>query len=311
MTNSIFHQIDIAVLVPCFNEEKTIGLVIDRYRTILPDSKIYVYDNCSTDNTAQIALEKKVNVFFEKRKGKGNVVRRMFRDIDADIYVLIDGDNTYEVEASGKMISQLIDQNLDMVVGKRAHENRSKVYPTGHIVGNKLITKTVSFLFGDGFTDMLSGYRVLSRRFVKSFTIHSNGFEIETEITVHALQLNLPSAEFNTVYSERPEGSNSKLRTFNDGFRILSKIILLLKEAKPFKFFGYISIFLFASSLLLGIPVIQTYIESGLVPRLPTAVLSASFMILSFTSLITSVILDALSRARLEQKKLAYLSIRK
>jgi len=301
------NKLNIAVLIPCHNEEKTIGLVVDRFKKCLPEAKIYVYDNLSNDNTILVAKKKNVQIGNETWKGKGNVVRRMFSDIDADIFIMTDGDNTYEVEKSLEMIDLLLKENLDMVVGKRVHNRNKKAYPVGHVFGNMLITKTVTILFGRGYTDMLSGFRVFSRRFVKSFPIKSEGFEIETEITVHSLLLKIPTAEVETVYTERPSGSESKLNTISDGFKILLTIFSLVKEIKPFKFFGLIAILLFIIAIVISLPIIEEYYITGLVPRLPTAILSASLMILSFMSFVAGTILDSVSKSALELKRLHYL----
>ncbi len=300
----------VAVLIPCYNEEKTILEVVAEYKAALPDSTVYVYDNNSSDNTYNVAKEAGAIVYTEPNKGKGNVVRRMFADIDADIYVIVDGDGTYEASKCSEMIHRLIDNNLDMVVATRKAINSKDAYRPGHVFGNWLLTRSVSYLFGHGFTDMLSGYRVMSRRFVKSFPIISKGFEIETEMTIHALQMRVSYEEVGTMYDSRPEGSESKLSTFRDGFRILKMIFLLFKDEKPFHFFGLFSLFLFVFSIILAIPIFITYSETGMVPRLPTAILSASLMILSFFSIVSGLILDGLSRSKLEVKRISYLSIK-
>jgi glycosyltransferase involved in cell wall biosynthesis len=300
----------VAILIPCYNEEKTILEVVAEYKAALPDSTVYVYDNNSSDNTYNVAKEAGAIVYTEPNKGKGNVVRRMFADIDADIYVIVDGDGTYEASKCSEMIHRLIDNNLDMVVATRKAINSKDAYRPGHVFGNWLLTRSVSYLFGHGFTDMLSGYRVMSRRFVKSFPIISKGFEIETEMTIHALQMRVSYEEVGTMYDSRPEGSESKLSTFRDGFRILKMIFLLFKDEKPFHFFGLFSLFLFVFSIILAIPIFITYSETGMVPRLPTAILSVSLMILSFFSIVSGLILDGLSRSKLEVKRISYLSIK-
>jgi len=299
---------NVAILIPCHNEESTIGSVIDDFKIALPEALIYVYDNLSTDNTSKVARDHGAIVRAEPNKGKGNVVRRMFSDVEADIYIMVDGDNTYEISRCPEMVNKLINNNLDMIVGTRKTDNGSGEYRWGHVFGNWMLTHSVSLIFGRGFTDMLSGYRVMSHRFIKSFPITSKGFEIETEMTVHALQVGASYAEVETLYDSRPEGSESKLSTFKDGFRILRMILVLFKEEKPFQFFGLFSLLFFVVSIVLSIPIFITYVETGLVPRLPTAILSTGLIILAFLSLISGVILDSLSRSRLEVKKNNYLA---
>ncbi|HIE73210.1 MAG TPA: glycosyltransferase [Flavobacteriales bacterium] len=298
----------IAVLIPCYNEELTISRVVNDFQESLPEATIYVYDNASTDNTSKVATKAGALVFQEPNKGKGNVVRRMFADIEANIYVIVDGDDTYEASKCPEMIEQVVNNNLDMVVATRKTTNSGGEYRWGHVFGNWMLTRSVSLIFGHGFTDMLSGYRVMSYRFVKSFPITSKGFEIETEMTVHALQVGASYQEIETMYDSRPEGSESKLNTFKDGFRILWMILLLFKGEKPFQFFGLLSLLFFVVSITLSIPLFTTYIETGLVPKIPTAVLSTGLMILSFFSLISGVILDSMSRLKLEGKRANYLS---
>ncbi|WPE17712.1 glycosyltransferase family 2 protein [Candidatus Thioglobus autotrophicus] len=302
-------QKKIAILIPCHNEENTIGSVIDSFFKYIPESKVYVYDNASVDGTSEIAKAHGAIVSYEPNKGKGNVVRRMFADIVADIYIILDGDETYDVSMAPLMVNKLIDENLDMVVGTRKATIAKDAYRSGHIFGNWLLTSAVSLAFNSGFTDMLSGYRIMSHRFVKSFPINSNGFEIETEMTVHALQLKTPFSEVETSYDARPEGSQSKLNTWSDGFRILGMIVLLIKEYKPFQFFGIFSIVFAIISFMLSVPIILTWIDTGLVPRLPTAILSMGVMILAVISLSSGIILDSVSRARLEKKRLQYLTL--
>ena len=299
---------NIAVLIPCYNEESTILSVVNDFKNTLPEAVVYVYDNASTDNTSKVAKRAGAIVRAETKKGKGNVVSRMFADIEADVYIMVDGDNTYEASKCPEMINQLINENLDMVVATRITDNNGGEYRWGHVFGNWMLTRSVSLIFGHGFTDMLSGYRVMSRRFVKSFPIMSQGFEIETEMTVHALQVGASYQEIETMYDSRPEGSESKLNTFKDGFRILWMILLLFKGEKPFQFFGLLSLLFFVVSITLSIPLFTTYIETGLVPKIPTAVLSTGLMILSFFSLISGVILDSMSRLKLEGKRANYLS---
>ena len=297
----------VAVLVPCFNEEAAVGRVIADFRRALPDAEIHVYDNNSTDRTVAIAREAGATVRSERRQGKGHVVRRMFADVDADIYVLVDGDATYDAPSAPKMIKTLTDGHLDMVVGLRVDQVEA-AYRRGHRLGNRMLTGFLSEIFGQQFTDILSGYRVFSRRFVKSFPVLSDGFEIETEITVHALELALPVAELATPYHARPEGSVSKLNTWRDGFRILSTIIKLYRSEKPLRFFGVIGACLAAVAIGLAVPLAITYLEEGVVPRLPTAVLSTGLMILAMLSVSSGLVLDTVTRGRREMKLLAYLA---
>ena len=299
----------IAVLLPCRNEALTIAQVIKDFKASLPDAKIYVYDNCSTDNTAAEAKKAGAIVRYENNPGKGNVVRRMFADIEADIYVLADGDNTYESAAVERLINRLLIEYLDMVVGmRRPHANKTRAYRPGHRGGNLFLTGFVKFLFGAQLRDMLSGYRIFSRRFVKSFPALSSGFEIETEFTIHALELKMPFVEEPTIYGERPPGSSSKLRTFTDGWRILGTALLMFKEVRPLLLFGIICLILALTSVILAIPIIETFVVTGLVPRFPTAILAASLMILAFLSLTCGLILDSVARGRQEVKRLAYLA---
>lgn len=294
-----------AVLIPCYNEEATIATVVCDFSAALPDATIYVYDNNSTDRTREIAAAGGAIVRTESRQGKGHVVRRMFADVDADIYVLVDGDNTYHAASAPPMIALLRARQLDMVNGARVASAPS-AYRSGHRFGNLLLTKLVAWVFGDYFSDMLSGYRVFSRRFVKSFPALVTGFEIETAFTIHALELRMPVAEMETPYKERPAGSASKLRTFRDGFRILWLIIRLVETERALQFFSGLSLLFFMTSLLVGYPVIVTYLETGLVPRLPSAVLAASLMLLSFLSLASGFILDMVTLGRREAKRLCY-----
>lgn len=299
----------VAVLLPCRNEALTIAQVVTGFQAALPESKIYVYDNRSTDDTAEQAKAVGAIVRYERIPGKGNVVRRMFADIDADIYVMADGDNTYEAEAVRRLIELLLIERLDMVVGvRRTATGDNAAYRPGHRGGNVFLKTSVEWLFGARLVDMLSGYRVFSRRFVKSFPALSSGFEIETELTVHALELKMPFAEEPTLYGSRPPGSSSKLKTFTDGWRILGTALLLFKEVRPFLFFGIISLLLALFSLFLGIPVVKNYIETGLVLRFPTAILAASIMLLAFLSMTCGLILDSVARGRREAKRMAYLT---
>jgi glycosyltransferase involved in cell wall biosynthesis len=297
----------IAVLVPCFNEEAAIATVVADFGKALPSAQIYVYDNNSKDRTAAVAREAGAVVRAERRQGKGHVVRRMFADIDADIYVLVDGDATYDASSAPRMIQKLLDEHLDMVVGLRVDQNKA-AYRMGHRTGNLLLTRFLADVFGHAFKDILSGYRVFSRRFVKSFPVLSDGFEIETELSVHALELALPVAEIETPYYARPEGSFSKLNTWRDGFRIFGTMLKLYRSEKPLRFFTSIGIFLALLSIGLAIPIFVTFLEQGIVPRLPTAVLSTGLMIVAILSMSSGLVLDTVTRGRREMKLLAYLS---
>lgn len=298
----------IAVLLPCYNEEAAIGATIDDFRAALPTATIYVYDNNSKDRTVEVARQHGAIVAQERMQGKGHVVRRMFADIEADIYVLSDGDATYEANAAPKMIALLAEENLDMVVGSRESEIEL-AYRRGHRLGNKLLTGMLTMLFGRSFTDILSGYRVFSRRFVKSFPVLSEGFEIETEISVHALELRMPVSEVVTAYAARPEGSTSKLSTYRDGWRILRTIINLFRLERPVVFFGGIALVLLLLAVILGIPLAITYAQTGLVPRFPTAILCTGLTILASLCAFSGVILDTVVRGRREVRRLAYLAI--
>ncbi len=298
----------LAVLIPCYNEEAAIAKVVADFRCVLPQAQIYVYDNNSRDKTVEVAHKAGAIVRGEPLQGKGNVVRRMFADIDADIYVLVDGDDTYDAASAPKMIQMLQHDCLDMVNGVRVTQIQ-KAYRPGHRFGNWLLTGMVSFVFGNRFSDLLSGYRVMSRRYVKSFPALSAGFETETELTVHALELRMPIAELPTPYKDRPEGSVSKLNTFRDGFRVLWTILVLAKEERPMAFFSLLALFFALFSLVLSIPVLSTFFETGLVPRLPTAILSMGLMILAFLSLACGLVLDTVTRGRREMKRMRYLNI--
>lgn len=298
----------IAVLLPCYDEALAIQAVIERFRRALPDADIFVYDNNSCDGSGALAQAAGAVVRQETRQGKGFVVRRMFADIDADIYVMCDADETYEVEAAPALVSKLIDEGLDMVVGARVGA-AAGAYRPAHKFGNWMLTSLVRATFGRGFKDMLSGYRVFSRRFVKSFPVMAQGFEIETELTIHALQLEMPTAEVPTRFFQRVEGSESKLNTVSDGFRILWTISVLLRSERPFQFFGMIALLLAVTSLAFGVPVIADYLATGLVLRLPTAVLAAGTMILASLSLCCGLILDTVTRGRKEAKRLRYLAV--
>src|SRR5579859_209553 len=299
----------IAVLIPCYNEEKAIPSVVRDFRAALPDADIYVYDNNSKDRTIEIARAEGALVRSEPLQGKGNVVRRMFADIEADIYVMVDGDGTYDAASAKRMIDRLLTGHLDMVVGSRLHTEETGAFRAGHHFGNKLLTGTVSKIFGDRFDDMLSGYRVFSRRFVKSFPAVSSGFETETELAVHALSLRLPVAEIETPYGARPEGSVSKLNTYRDGIRISWMILQLAREERPMAFFSLLFAALALLSIGLGLPVLIEFMRTGLVPRLPTALLSTGIMLLAFLSLVSGFILDNVTRGRREIKRLAYLAL--
>jgi len=299
----------IAVLVPCYNEAAAIAQVVGDFRATLPQATIFVFDNNSTDDTVAAARAAGAEVFQEKHQGKGFVVRRMFTDIEADIYVLVDGDATYDAPSAPAMIERLLADRLDMVVGKRV-EREQAAYRAGHRAGNWLLTSFVAAVFGSTVSDMLSGYRVFSRRFVKSFPVLSGGFEIETELTIHALELSLPAAEIDTPYYSRPVGSVSKLNTWRDGFRILGTIVNLYRAERPLTFFSGIGLALAIVSVGFAIPVFITYFETGLVPRLPTAILSMGLMMLASLSVAVGLVLDTVTRGRRETKLLAYLSHR-
>jgi glycosyltransferase involved in cell wall biosynthesis len=298
----------IAVLVPCYNEQQTIGEVIADFRAHLPGCLLFVYDNASTDETVARAREAGAIVRTEPLRGKGNVVRRMFADIEADVYVLVDGDNTYDAASAPMLVERLLSDSLDLVNAARV-ETQKEAYRSGHRFGNRMLTWTVAQLFGKRFSDMLSGYRVMSRRFVKSFPALSAGFEIETELTVHALQLRVPIVEIETPYRERPPGSFSKLRTLHDGARIMKTIAALVKEEKPLAFFAIMSGIFTSLSFALGIPVVIEFLKTGLVPRLPTAVLAMGLMVVAFLSLTCGLILQTVTRGRLELKRLHYMLI--
>ncbi|MEZ5787913.1 MAG: glycosyltransferase family 2 protein [Xanthobacteraceae bacterium] len=297
----------VAVLVPCYNEEQAIAQVVADFLHNLPEATVFVYDNNSTDRTIEVARTAGANVRSVSRQGKGHVVRRMFRDVDADVYVLVDGDATYHAPSARAMIDKLLDEQLDMVVGARAEETRA-AYRRGHRFGNRMLTGFVRWMFGTAFSDILSGYRVFSRRFVKTFPVLSGGFEIETELTVHALELELPVAEIVAPYYARPEGSASKLNTWRDGFRILGMIVKLYRSERPLRFFSALGTVITAVAIVLAVPVVVTYLEEGIVPRLPTAMLSMGMMIVAFAAVGCGLILDTVTRGRREMKLLAYLT---
>jgi hypothetical protein len=300
----------VAVLVPCYNEASTVAGVVKAFQAVLPSATVYVYDNNSTDGTAEQARAAGAVVRRETLQGKGNVIRRMFADVDADIYVLVDGDGTYDAASAPGMIDLLLDDDLDMVNAAR-DETEGAAYRLGHRFGNRLLTGIVSRIFGNRLSDMLSGYRVFSRRFAKSFPGLAHGFEIETELTVHALELRLPIAEIRAPYGARPPGSISKLGTIRDGIRVLWTILVLVKEERPLPFFGLIAAVLALSSFALTVPIFITFVETGLVPRVPTAVLATGMMLLAFLSFACGLILDTVTRGRRELKRLHYLSISK
>jgi len=295
------------VLVPCYNEQVAIPAVVRDFRAALPEAAVFVYDNNSSDGTAAAARAAGAIVRTETLQGKGHVIRRMFADIEADAYVLVDGDATYEAAAAPAMVRLLLEDGLDMVNGARVSATAASYRP-GHRFGNRLLTGIVRAIFGDRVSDMLSGYRVFSRRFVKSFPALSSGFETETEFTVHALELWMPIGEVPTQYKERPAGSQSKLNTWRDGWRILRTIMLLVKEERPFQFFMAAAAMLIGLAVIAGIPVVMDYMRTGLVPRLPTAVLATGLVLLAFLSTACGLILDSVSRGRKEFKRLRYLA---
>lgn len=297
----------IAVLLPCYNEEAAIAQTVAAFRAALPAATVYVYDNNSRDRTVEVAAAAGAVVRTERIQGKGAVVRRMFADVDADVYVMADGDATYDASVAPGLVARLLNEQLDMVVGSRVHE-AADAYRRGHVLGNKLMTGILARLFGRTFSDIFSGYRVFSRRFVKSFPSLSAGFEIETEISVHALELKMPVAEAETRYFARPEGSASKLSTYRDGWRILSTILTLYRIERPLLYFGAFAAFLAALSVVLAVPLAITYAETGMVPRLPTAILATGLMILAALSFFAGLILDTVVRGRREVRRLAYLA---
>ena len=297
----------IAVLLPCYNEEAAIAATVEGFRKALPGATVYVYDNNSRDRTREVAAAAGAVVRTESQQGKGCVVRRMVADIEADVYVMADGDLTYEPASAPEMVRQLITENLDMVVGTRRHD-ATDAYRGGHVLGNRLFTRLLAGLFGRSFTDIFSGYRVFSRRFVKSYPVLSQGFEIETEMSVHALELRMPVGEIETRYLARPEGSRSKLSTFRDGWRILKTIVTLYRIERPVLFFGGIGALLLLAALVLAIPLVFTYIETGLVPRFPTAILATGMTIVAVLCFFAGLILDTVTRGRREMRRLAYLA---
>jgi glycosyltransferase involved in cell wall biosynthesis len=306
-----YRGLNVALTVPCYNEEAAIAQVIRDFRTAMPGIEIFVFDNNSTDRTAAVARAEKAHVINVPLPGKGNVVRRMFADVETDVYIMVDGDATYDAPSVTRLVDKLIDEHLDMVVGCR--EARADVageaYRRGHQWGNRMLTQSTVNIFGGGFTDMLSGYRAFSKRYVKSFPALSHGFEIETELTVHALELRMPFGEVMTPYYARPEGSESKLSTYRDGWRILKTIFRLYMSERPFSFYGICSALIAAVAILISVPVVIEYLHTGLVPRFPTIILSASMMVCALLSLMCGLILDNVTRGRHEMKRLAYLTI--
>lgn len=299
----------IAVLVPCYNEALTVAKVVADFRAALPACVVYVYDNRSTDGTGDIARSAGAVVRREERPGKGGVMRRMFAEVDADIYIVTDGDATYDAARAPEMVERLTRDDLDVVTGVRDHEERDAAYRRGHRFGNRAFNALLGLLFGEQPTDMFSGYRVMSRRFVKSFPAEARGFEIETELTVHALELRVPTAEVVTRYFERPDGSASKLSTWRDGVRILATMARLFRDVKPLPFFAIFALLFALVGLALGISVIVEYMDTHLVPRLPTAVLATGLVLLASLSLACGMILDSVARGRREAKRLAYLAV--
>lgn len=302
------HQPRIAVLLPCYNEEAAIAQTVAGFRAALPSATIYVYDNNSRDRTVEVARAAGAMVRTERGQGKGHVVRRMFADVEADLYLMADGDLTYDPAAAQRMVDLLMAEQLDMVVGTRQHEQK-QAYRGGHVLGNRLFTGLLARLFGRSFTDVFSGYRLFSRRFVKSFPVLSAGFEIETEISVHALELNMPVGEIATAYAARPEGSASKLSTYRDGWRILNAMITLFRTERPALFFGSVGALLLVVALALSVPLVLTYIDTGLVPRVPTAILVTGMAIVAVLCGFAGLILDTVTRGRREMRRLAYLAL--
>ncbi|MEI9885966.1 MAG: glycosyltransferase family 2 protein [Rhizomicrobium sp.] len=302
-------MIEIAVILPCYNEEAAIGKTVRDFRAALPNATVYVYDNNSKDRTAEVARDAGAIVRNERRQGKGNVMRRMFADVEADIYVLADGDDTYDATAAPALIARLVEDGLDIVTGARVH-TEAAAFRAGHVWGNKMLTGLTSMIFNVKLGDMLSGYRVMSRRFVKSFPFTAEGFGIETELTVHAVRLMMPMVEVETAYKERPPGSVSKLSTYRDGFRILFTIARMLREERPLLFFSVIAALFAAASVALGTSILIEYLHTGLVPRLPTALLATGLMVIAFLSLMSGLILDTVTRGRWANKRLAYLAVR-
>jgi glycosyltransferase involved in cell wall biosynthesis len=304
----LFPGTAIAVLIPCQNEAATIGTVVRDFRAALPQARICVFDNASKDATAAAAHAAGAEVFSERRRGKGNVVRRMFAEISADVYVIVDGDGTYDASAVPELVKMIVDDRLDMAIGVRANV-RENAHRRGHALGNRVFNRLYGALFGYAFGDLFSGYRAFSRRFVKSFPALSSGFEIETELSVHATQLRLPIGEIVLPYAKRADGSQSKLRSVSDGWRIFRTLIYLLKETRPAVFFGLPAAAFLLAAIVLAAPLVETYVETGLVPRFPTAILCMGLVILSCMSATCGLILDSLARFRVEQKRMLYLAL--
>lgn len=308
---SFYRGLRIAIVVPCHNEEVTVGAVIDGFRAVMPQASVHIFDNLSTDQTAAVARSKDAHVWHVGYKGKGNVVRRIFADVDADIYVMVDGDATYHASSVCRLVDTLIDARMDMVVGSRVEEEQStgEAYRSGHRFGNRLLTGCVQMIFGGAFTDMLSGYRAFSRRYAKSFPAMSRGFEIETELTVHALELRMPCAEIDTPYGARPEGSISKLSTYRDGWRILMTIGRLVMSEKPLQFFGLLGGLLLLTAVGISSPIVFEYLETGMVRRFPTLSLVTVFLLSATVSFVCGLILHTVTHMRQELKRFAYLAV--
>ena len=306
MTENAEKPQDIAVLIPCYNEEAAIATVVKDFRAQLPDARICVFDNNSSDRTAEVAREAGAEVWFEPRQGKGNVVRRMFSEIEADVYLMVDGDATYDAASAGALVEELNSKKLDMVVARRITTD-SAAYRAGHQWGNRMLTGAVARIFGHLLTDILSGYRAFSRRFVKSFPAMASGFEIETELTIHSLQLRLPVGEIDTPYFARPEGSTSKLNTYRDGFRILGTIVRLFVLEKPFQFFGLLALLFVLASTALFVPILVEYFATGLVPKFPSLIVAVGGYVMALLSLVMGILLYTTSITRLEMKRFRYL----
>jgi glycosyltransferase involved in cell wall biosynthesis len=309
-SNALRPALRIAAVIPCYNEALAIAQVVDEFRAALPEAEIHVFDNASSDDTAGVARAAGAHVTHVALRGKGNVARRMFADVEADIYVMVDGDATYDLGGLRRLVDTLVEGNLDMVVGSRMDDGHdAQTYRAGHRFGNRLLTGAVAALFGGRLTDMLSGLRVFSRRYAKSFPAVSEGFEIETELTVHALELRMPFAELPVHYRSRLEGSHSKLSTYRDGWRILRTICKLFISERPLQFFTILAALLAVGAIALAIPLLITYLHTGLVPRLPTAVLSTGAMLAAMLSMVCGVVMHAIRLGRREAKRLRYLAI--
>ncbi|MFT4234132.1 MAG: glycosyltransferase [Microbacterium sp.] len=296
----------VAAIVPCYNEEFAIAKVVTDLKSAVPDIDVYVYDNNSSDRTAAVARNAGAIVRFEARRGKGNVIRRAFADVDADIYVMVDGDDTYDAGALPRMIETLRRGPYDHVLGVRKQQTET-AYRPGHDLGNRAFSRLVGTVFGDDVSDMLSGYRVMSRRFVKSFPAASREFEIETELTVHVMSIRAPQTEVRVGFRDRPKGSESKLRTYHDGLRILSLVVQLIRHEKPALFYGIVGLIVIAAGLALGIPVFVEYAANGVVDRLPTAVAAVGCVILGALAITAGIVLKGVLQVRREQSRLIYL----